>query len=117
MTNNTVGEKVFSDPPRAVYRYCEADSNRAAAWREDRAVNADYLAQRVHQRSARIARIDRGVGLNHVHVHTLTLALRGEVSAGSTDDSDGDARLGVGEDESVGVADRDRPLADHEIAR
>src|SRR5438105_12786884 len=117
MTKKAVGEKVLSKPSGAVYRYCAPDSNRATAWREDRAVDADYFTQCIHERAARIAWIDRCVGLNHIDIHALALALCGQVSAGSTDDADGDARLGVGEDESVGIADRDRPLADHEIAR
>ncbi len=42
----------------------EADAVRAAAAREDGRVDADQLAIHVHQRTAGIARIDRGIGLD-----------------------------------------------------
>ena len=44
----------------------EADAQRAARLREDRAVDADQIARRVDQRAAGVAGIDRGVGLDEI---------------------------------------------------
>src|SRR5262249_30711192 len=44
----------------------EADAGAGAGWREDRGVDADEAAGGVEQRPTGIARIDGGVGLDHV---------------------------------------------------
>src|SRR6185437_12963921 len=46
----------------------EADADRAARRRDDRRVDADHVAVHVEQRPARIAAIDRGIGLNEIVV-------------------------------------------------
>ena len=48
----------------------EADADRAAGGRDDGRVDADHLAIHVEQRPARIAAVDRGVGLDEVVVGT-----------------------------------------------
>src|SRR6185503_863099 len=46
--------------------YREPYADRAAGLREDRGIDADQVAARVDQRAARIALVDRGVGLDEV---------------------------------------------------
>src|SRR6266702_1061006 len=94
----------------------EADPDAAPAWRKNGAVHANDFANSIDERPARIARVDRGVGLNHVDVDAGSLALRSEISSRSADDSDRHARLSVGKDEPVWIADCDRPLANHQVA-
>ena len=76
----------------------------------------DHLAQRVGQRPARVAGVDGGVGLDHVEVEAGLLAGRAgccgrwrsprpTVTVGSA----------LPEEVGVGVAQRDDPLADHEV--
>src|SRR5262249_44684539 len=48
----------------------EADADRAAAGREDRRVDADYLAREIEQRAARVAAVDGGVGLQELVVRS-----------------------------------------------
>ena len=49
----------------------EADADVAAAAAEDRGIDADHLAAEVEQRTAGVARIDGGVGLDEVVVGAL----------------------------------------------
>jgi hypothetical protein len=81
-----------------VDRHREADRVRL---RVDRGVDADHLAREVQQRTARVARIDGGVGLDEVVVGPLA-----DVPAGSAHDAGGD---GVVETERI--SDRDHPVA------
>ena len=78
----------------------EADRLRAA---DDRGVDADHLAARVQQRPARVARVQRGVGLDHVGIS------RPVPSACCGPARDDAGRHGVLEAERI--ADRDRDLA------
>ena len=83
---------------RAVDRHREADAARARA---DRGVDADHFAARVDERSAAVAEVDRGVGLNVIvqaHVEQLP--------SEEADHADGD---GVFVAERI--ADRAHPLA------
>src|SRR5690606_14478369 len=61
-------EQGLHDRPRHVARDREADPHVAASARKDGRWNADELAFEVHERAARVAGIDRGVGLNEVFV-------------------------------------------------
>ena len=62
------GAQLRNQLAHAVDRDGEADADVAllAGVGEDRGVDADHLAARVEQRAARVAGIDRGVGLQHV---------------------------------------------------
>ena len=51
---------------RERHRDREADAERAARLREDRAVDADQVARGVDERAARVARVDRRVGLDEI---------------------------------------------------
>ena len=112
-----MGEQVVGNPARAVDRYREAESDRAAARRIDRAVDADDFARRIEQRSARVAWVDRGVGLHHVDVHPATFAHADEIPSGAADHPGGHAWLAVAEEESVRIADGDRPFTDQQLIR
>ncbi len=60
--------QVVHDAAHEVARHREADALIAAALREDRGVDPDQLAARVDQRPARVAGIDRRVGLDEILV-------------------------------------------------
>jgi hypothetical protein len=68
---------------------------------EDRGVHADHLALHVEERAARVAAVDRGVGLDEVVVGAL------ERAVARRDDARGD-REALAER----VADRHHPVAD-----
>ena len=70
---------------------------------ENRGVDADQLASRVDQRAARIAGVDRGVGLDEVLV-----AFDAETAAAKRADDPGGHRLA----EAERIADRDHQVAD-----
>src|SRR5262249_57475531 len=55
---------------RGVRRYGKADADRTAGGRDDRGIHSDHLALEIEQRPARIAAVDRGVGLNVVVVRS-----------------------------------------------
>ena len=59
----TVGDQLVHDPPGQVDRDAETDALVAPAVGGDRVVDPDHLALHIDQRSARIARVDRRVGL------------------------------------------------------
>src|SRR5688500_5593795 len=99
-------EQVLDDPARAVDRDREAEADRAAASRVDRAVDANYLAVGIDERPARVAGIDRRVRLHHVEVRRRTGAALDEVAADAADHAGGDAGLRVAEHEAVRIADR-----------
>ena len=117
MAHYPVSEEVFRYSARSVDRNGEADPDAPAAGRKDRAVDTNHLANGVDERAAGVARIDRGVCLNHVDVDPRPLALRRQISSRSADNPDRHTRLRVGEDEAVRIADGDRPLSDHQVAR
>ena len=80
----------------------EADADRPAGRRKDRGVDADHFALHVEQRAARIALVDRGVGLQEVVVWTAV-----DVSIARRDDA-----RGHGFAEAEGIADRHHAVAD-----
>ncbi len=82
----------------------EADPDRAARLREDGGVDADQLAVEIDERAARIARIDRRVGLDEGR----------DVAA---DTGAGERRhdaAGHGLADTEGIADREHQIADFE---
>ena len=99
----------------ALDRNREPDPYRAARAREDRAVDSDDLAQRIRERAARVAGVDRRVGLDHADVDP-GLSLGGEqVPAHGAHHSGRDGRLGVAQEVGERVADRDYPFADQQV--
>ena len=90
---------------RGLRRHREADADRAARRRDDRGVDADHLAVEVEQRSARIAAIDGGVGLDVVVVGAgIDVAVARRHDAG---------RHRAAEAERI--ADRDHPFAEPQL--
>ena len=89
-------------------READADVALAAAAGLDLGVDPDHFAGRVDQRAARVAGVDRRVGLDHVvdrePVGRLDLALQG-----------GDDAAGDGAVEAERVADRDHRVADFDL--
>src|SRR4051812_31421261 len=79
----------------------EADALRR---HDDRGIDADHFAARVHEWSAGIARIERGIGLDHVVDQTS--GLRTQAATQCAHDPGRDRAL-----ESIRVADGDRDLA------
>ena len=91
--------------PRHVNRDRKADPNIAAARRNDGRVDADEFSIEVNQRAARIARVDRGVGLDEVLIALLA-------KAGPTERAN--EAGGHGLTKAKGVADGDDKIADLE---
>src|SRR5829696_5662772 len=91
---------------RRVDRHGEAEADA-----RDRRVDPDDAAAPVDERAARVARVQRGVGLDHVvdHAHGAAGARR-QRAAERGDDARGDRAL-----EPVRVADRDHELADAQL--
>src|SRR5438067_7457016 len=95
----------------------ESDWNREAVTRivagraGDRAVDTDHFTLRVDQRSARVARVDRRIGLNHVADRVLVRSVRihqlGETPYFGADDSSSHSVL-----EAERISDRQHPLTD-----
>src|SRR5206468_1798409 len=82
-------------------RYGKADADRAARGRDDQRVDPDDLAVEIEQRSARIAAIDRRIGLDVVVVGPGI-----DVAVACRDDSGGH-----GAAEAERIADCDHPFA------
>src|SRR6516162_36340 len=59
-------DQLLHDLARHVDRYGKADPDIPSGWGHDRGVDADYSALEVDQRPARIAWIDRRVGLDEI---------------------------------------------------
>ncbi len=99
------GEELGHDATRHVGRDGEAD---ALPDGHDGGVDADHPPVQVEERTARVAGIDGGVGLDEALVgrHAQVLAPR------RGDDADGDRAI-----QPERVADRDRPLADAQLVR
>ena len=88
-----------------VRRNGEADADRAARGREDRGVDADHLAVHVEHRSARIAAVDRGIGLEEIVIGAgIDLARARRQDSG---------RHRAAQPE--GIADRQHPIADPDL--
>ena len=64
-----MSDQLVHDPAGQIDRDAEADPFVAAAVGRDRVVDPDHLALHVDERAARIAGVDRGVGLEEVLVH------------------------------------------------
>ena len=101
-------QQILDDFLGAIDRNREADALRL---RVDRHVDADDLSFDVQQRTAGVAGIDRGVGLDEVG-ERARLILRRNRSAERGDDSRRDRAA-----ETERIADGDDALADHEIGR
>ena len=95
------------DVLRHVRRDREADADRPAGRRVDRRVDADHLAVHVEQRAARVAAVDRRVGLDEVVVRPLM-----DVAAARRDDAGGH-----GAAQAERIADRQHPVADARLRR
>ena len=66
-----VSDQLVHDPAGQVDRDAEADAFVAAAVRGDRVVDADHFALHVDERAARVAGVDRGVGLEEILIHDV----------------------------------------------
>ena len=93
--------ELVDDGNGARRRHRETDTDRAARGRNDRGVDADDFAVEVEQRTAGIAPVDGGVGLDVVVVRT-----RVDVAVARRDDT-----CGHGAAETERVADGDDPFA------
>ena len=96
---------MVGDPAGEVGRDREADSLVAATVGGDGGVDADDFALEVDQRAARVAGIDRGVGLEELSPADAT-----EFAALPADDAGADGGLQIER-----IADRDHPVADLEL--
>src|SRR5215211_4513639 len=83
----------------------ETKTDRAAGRRDDQRVDADDLAFEVEQRSAGIAAVDRGVGLDVAVVGPLA-----DVAVARRDDAGRDRTA-----EAEGVSNRDHPLSEPQL--
>ena len=97
--------QLIDDGDRAVGGHREADADRAAGRRDDRGVDADHFAVEVEQRSAGIAAIDGGVGLNVIVVRP-----RIDVAVARRDDAGGH-----GAAEAERITDGDDPFAEPQL--
>mmetsp|Transcript_114189 Transcript_114189/g.170804 ORF Transcript_114189/g.170804 Transcript_114189/m.170804 type:complete len:328 (+) Transcript_114189:424-1407(+) len=59
-------DEAFDHLRHGVARDCEADAGRRSRGREDGGVHADQAPAAIEQRAARVSRVDRSVGLDHV---------------------------------------------------
>src|SRR5688572_13636159 len=68
--HDTMLDDIADDPPGEIARDREPDTFGAAVapGAENASVDADQLAARAHEGAARVAAIDRGIGLNEVFV-------------------------------------------------
>src|SRR4051794_27808985 len=62
----TIFDDLVHDGARHVDRDREPDADIAAAWRQDSGVDPDQPAAQIDERAARVAWVDRGVGLDEV---------------------------------------------------
>ncbi len=103
-----VADQLVHHVARHIDRHGKADADIAALRRQDRGVDADQPAAQIDQRAARIAGIDRGVGLDEILV-----ALDAEPGAAERAD---DPR-GHGLAEAERVADGEHEIPDPQMAR
>mmetsp|Transcript_1895 Transcript_1895/g.5989 ORF Transcript_1895/g.5989 Transcript_1895/m.5989 type:complete len:243 (-) Transcript_1895:1470-2198(-) len=104
----SVGEQLRDDPLRRGRRHREGQVLRAL---DDCGVDADDARRRVDERAARVARVDRCVGLYEVDLLVWDANLGGGARQ-RRDDAERDRRV-----EPDGVADGDRPIADLQLIR
>src|SRR5262249_52020555 len=64
LVNPTVRDQIMRDTFCGVNRDCEADARSCSGWCVDRGIDADDFAVGIDERTARIAAVNRGVGLN-----------------------------------------------------
>ena len=100
-----VFRELVDDVPHEVARHREPDALIAAALREDRGVDADQLAACADQRAARVARIDRRVGLDEVLVG-------GDADVAAPERAHDAERHRLAQ--LIRIADRHHPLGDSE---
>ena len=97
-----LGDELSADPLGEVDRDCEADPLVAAVVGGDRRVDPHHLTGEVDQRSAGVARVDGGIGLEELGpLHAA------EFAPLAADDPRADGRLQL-----EGIADGDHPIAD-----
>src|SRR5208282_3582370 len=89
-----------------VDRNRETDSHAGAGVRVDRAIDSNDVAAQIDQRSARVARIYRRVGLDEI------LVVAGDEASLGADDSGRHRMI-----EAERIADRHHPLADLQVTR
>src|SRR5690606_6796496 len=87
-----------------------------AAAGEDRSVDADDLPACVDERTAGVAGVVGGVGLDHVQVVApLAATVWHELAAERADDAGGHRRFRAREQDAEGIADGNDPFADHQV--
>ena len=64
----TEARKLVHHPHRHVGWHCEADADVTARRADDGRVDADQLTAQIDQRATRIARVDRGIGLDEIFI-------------------------------------------------
>src|SRR4051794_8101922 len=104
------GDQLLRDALDRARRDREADAVAAARVALDLGVDADHLAARVEQRPARVAVVDRRVGLDRARDREVVRRLDGAVQRAH--DARGDGVL-----EAERAADRDRAVADLDAVR
>src|SRR5436309_1524776 len=103
--DTALGHQIVGDALGTVDRNGEADAGGGAAGRENRRVDADDLAARVDERTAGIAAINGGVGLNGFIDESALAGLHGP--AERADYSGGQGAL-----ETEGISDGQNFLTD-----
>src|SRR6266567_7814442 len=102
-------------PQRPLDRDRKSDSHRSARAREDRAVHPDHVPHGVRERPARIAGVDRRVGLYHADIDA-GLPLGGkQVPPDGAHHARRHRGLRVAEQVGERVAHRYDPLPDHQV--
>ncbi len=86
-----------------LHRYREADALGTARLGNDGGIDADQVAAGIHQRAARVAAVDRRIGLDEILVGVQAQL----IAAGGADDAHGDGLA-----DAEGVADRQGDVAD-----
>src|SRR5207245_354203 len=98
----TVGDEAFHYGSGDVRRDGESDSLTASGTAEDGGVDSNQAPRDVHERAARVARIDRSVGLNEILVR-----FNSDIAPVSRADD----ALGHGLSDTEWVANRERHVA------
>jgi hypothetical protein len=91
-----------------VDRHRETDAGTRAGRAVDSRIDADEPAGAVEQRTARVSRVDRGIGLDQVPVHAAALVVERPIERG--DDAGGQAPV-----ETERIADGEHLLADAQV--
>src|SRR5262249_13900720 len=99
----TEAHQIVDDSSRQVARHRKTDSLVPAAFTEDPGVDANQLAARVDERTARVAAVDSGVGLDEIFIVGKTQS----GPARRADDASRDRPV-----ELIRAADRKDPFTD-----